>query len=189
MKKLFFIPVFLLLILTACEKNETDFMVEEKASASSTRLSRSFYYPEEDLTLAQTYVQHINPLFKLDENENLVLDFDVPYTYGHDDVTLIINKNNLKEGYTGTYKITSSPASDVAAHYLYRLSNSSSNRFLPGNSTGSLKILAYDSRFKTFTGNYNFTINSINDPVSSAINNFKETTISISGSFENVKLR
>ncbi|MEJ6979228.1 hypothetical protein WG906_02125 [Pedobacter sp. P351] len=189
MKKLFFIPVLLLFILTACEKNETDFLDDEKTPAASTSLSRSFYYPEEDLTLAQTYVQHINPLFKFDENDNLVLDFDVPYTYGHDDVTLIINKNNLKEGYSGTYNITSSPASDVAAYYLYRITGSSSNRFLPGNSTGSLKILAYDSRFKTFTGNYNFTINSINDPVSSAINNFKETTISISGSFENIKLK
>lgn len=189
MKKLLYLPVLTLLILTGCKKNESDFLVEtKKAPAESVQLSRSFYYPEEDLTIAQTYMQNINTLCKLDKNKNLVFDFDIPYASGKDDVTLIINKNKLKEGYTGTYEISVAPTTDVAAYYLYRLNTSASNKFLPGKSSGSLTITSYDNHLKTLTGNYNFTINSINDPVFSDINSNKETIISISGSFENIKM-
>lgn len=188
MKKLFYLPV-ILLILTGCEKNESDFLVEtKKIPAESVQLSRSFYYPEEDLTIAQTYMKNINTSCKLDENKNLVIDFDIPLANGKDDVTLVINKKKLKEGYTGTYEINFAPTTDVAAYYLYRLNTPASNKFLPGSSTGSLTITRYDNQFKTLTGNYNFTINSINDPVISDINNNKETIISISGSFENIKM-
>lgn len=179
----------MLLILTACKKNEGPYFEDIDAPVASTRMSRSFYYPEENLTIAQTYVQHINHLCKLDEDGNLVLKFDIPFKNGRDEVTFIIQKDKLKSGFNGVYEIKSSKAGDVAAFYLYRLTPSSSSRFLPENSTGSLTINKYDKQFKTLTGNYNLTINSANDPTSATYADFKETITSVSGSFENIQLK
>ena len=188
MRKIFQIQICILLTLTACKKNEGAYFEDIDAPAASTRMSRSFYYPEENLTIAQTYVQHINHVCKLDEDGDLVLKFDIPFKNGRDEVTFIIQKDKLKLGFSGVYEIKPSKAGDVAAFYLYRLTPSSSSRFLPENSTGALTINKYDSQFKTLTGNYNLTINSVNDPASSIYTNFRETTISVSGSFENMQL-
>jgi hypothetical protein len=189
MRKIFHIQVLLLLILTACKKNEGAYFEDIDAPAASTQMSRSFYYPEENLTIAQTYVQHINHICKLDEEGNLVLNFNIPFKSGRDEVTFIIQRDKIKADFIGVYEIKPSKVSDVAAFYLYRLTTSSPSRFLPENSTGVLTITKYDNKFKTLSGSYSLTINSINDPASSTDTDFKETTTSVSGSFENIQLQ
>jgi hypothetical protein len=186
MRKIFYLPALLFLILTACKKDESAYLDIDKASA---QMSRSFYYHEEDLTIAQTYVQHINHLCKFDVDENLILNFSIPYENGRDEVTFMIEKDKIRTDFTGTYEIKPSKSSDVAAFYLYRLTTSSSNRFLPEHATGVLTITKYDSKSKTLTGDYRLTINSFNDPASSTVPNFKETTTSVSGSFANIQLK
>ena len=186
MRKIFCLPALLLLIVAACKKDESPYLDIDKASA---QMSRSFYYHEENLTIAQTYVQHINHSGKFDIDGNLVLNFNIPFKNGRDEVTFIIEKDKIKRGIIGTYEINTSIVADVTAFYVYRLTTSSSSRLLPESSTGVLTITGYDSESKTLTGNYRLTINSFNDPASIALPNIKKTTTSVSGIFENVKLK
>jgi hypothetical protein len=182
--------LLLLLLISSfsCKKDEP-VIVEDPQPAPEliAAFSRSFFYTIDNISASVTYpLGLIQAKAIIADDKSLVIDFDTPFPGGNDNASIIIPVSKIKAGYTGDYPIQLSSNTETIVHYQYKLSETSANKLLPGSSSGNLKILSYDAHFKTIEGEFSFTITTASDPRSSAINNFRQTTITINGSFKNL---
>jgi hypothetical protein len=81
----------------------------------------------------------------------------------------------------------SSPQNQLT--YFYKLTESASNRWLPGTAQGVLKITAYHDLFKTVTGTVAFTITTDTDPVQAPPKPARPTVIAVVCSFEHLPVK
>lgn len=178
-----------MITLVSCKKEKIPNDVTQAPPALISSFSRTFFYSADNSSVMNTYtLADINSTAKIADNKSLVIDFDTSYPNGNDNATLIIPEINIKSGYIGEYLIPLN-STETKVFYQYKLTSTSSNKLLPSAASGTLKITGYDSRFKTIKGEFIFTITTISDPVSSAINNFRQTTIMAGGSFENLVIK
>ncbi len=186
-----FLLLLLLTTLVSCEKEpaiheEPDPVVPELTAS----FSRSFLYINDNSLASVSYpLSIIKAKAMITDNKSLLIDLDTTYPDGNDNATIVIPLGKIKSGYTGDYPIQISSTAETEVSYQYRLSEASSNKVLPGTSSGNLKIVSYNSEFKTIKGEFSFTVNVANDPRSSAVSNFRQTTISVNGSFENLVIK
>jgi hypothetical protein len=175
-------------VLLSCKK-EKSAPAEVILPPSVVSLSRSFLYPVDNSMANVTYAGNsITGKASIAEDKSLVIDIETPFPSGNDNVSFVIPQAKIKAGYAGDY-ISQPNSADAAILYQYRLTATSSNKLLPGAAVGTLKIATYNADLKTLTGQFSFVINAQSDPVSSAVNNFKQTTITVIGNFENLAIK
>jgi hypothetical protein len=181
--------MLLLVTLGSCRKDRED-EIEAVAPPVNAQFSRSFNYPQDRVVVGVNYPNSdVQAEGLLNADGAMVLNFTTPPAAGPDHINLMIPRQSLKPGITGEYAIEETSSSPVKVTYLYRLTESSSNRFFPGSSKGKLTISAYDSKFNTVEGEYSFTINSMNDPASASTSAFRETVVAVAGNFKNLPLK
>ncbi|MGB8194749.1 MAG: hypothetical protein WCF67_22640 [Chitinophagaceae bacterium] len=188
-----YVAVSAFFLLAACKKTK-DKPAETPLPPAAADLSRTFFYPASNSTLTASYTlvkDSIVALAKINENKQLIISFDVPYTKGNDYILFTIEKDNIKPGYKGDYNIIHSELSglrgDVQVNYRYKRELYSYVEFLPGNADGSFAITAYDETKKLVAGTYVFHINSFHDPKVGS--NWVETKIDVQGKFENLQIK
>ncbi len=172
------------------------------APLASSELSRIFTYTTDNSFKAVSYNSAsgaLKPRIVLTPEEKLYLSFDSPYPNGNDDVGFFIDKSKIKPGYIGEYVFrpaNETPSSDIAFAYTYHFSATSGrvlfaySVFLPPySSIGSVIITKYDIKHKTLSGNFTFSTSTLTDPTDNSLAVYnKNTTINISGKFENIAL-
>ena len=185
-------PLFcsiLMITLISCEKEKVKTEEMPTAPQLVTSFSRTFFYPADNTSVMKTYpTADIQASAKIADDKSLVIGFDTPYPAGNDNVIFVVPAAIIKPDYKAEYSIPLNSA-QTKIFYQYKLTSTSSNKILPGAAAGLLKITGYDSRYKTISGEFVFDISAISDPVSSAIDNFRQTNIMASGSFHNLVIK
>ena len=194
MKQFFYLAVIVSSILTSCSKSP----VEVKPPATNASLSRAFFYPRTAVAEFALYTSNDDSIIIKRSFYNiakdLVIDLDVKNSTGTDAVTLIIPKDRIKAGIIGEYIISpfltpGMPQGDIKATYIYKKSASSSTFLLPGMANGILKLTGYNQKLNLISGNFNFRINTDQDPKGGPVVIWEDTQIDIGGSFENLQIK
>lgn len=186
--KQYLVVLISVMIIASCKKDEP-LAPEVIPPLPVISMSRSFIYVADHTTANITYAGNsITAKAALADDKSLVIDIQTPFPAGSDNVAFVIPQSKIKAGYIGDY-ISEATSSEASIYYQYQLTSTSSNKLLPGSALGTIKIANYDSKFKTLSGQFTFVINAQSDPISSDINNFRQTTIAVIGNFENVAIK
>jgi hypothetical protein len=187
MKK-FLVVFFAVAALTSCKK-DNPLETEEILPPAVVSLSRNFLYTADNNSSSITYAGNaISGKAMIGDDKSLVISIETPFPSGNDNVAFVIPQAKIKAGYAGEY-LSQATATETQINYQYQLTATSANKLLPSAAVGNLKILKYDSASKMLSGQFTFTINAQSDPTSSAINNFRPTTIVVIGNFENIQIK
>ena len=194
MKRIFYLTAFVATLFSACSKPP----VEAPLPVSTASLSRSFFYPRTATSESVSYSSNgdssISKRSFYNSDRDLVIAFDVKYNIGKDGVSLVLMKDKIKPGLRGGYAISpfltpGMPQGDIKAFYAYYKSESSTTFLMPGMASGVLHITEYNDKQKLISGNYNFRINTNQDPKGGPVAIWEDTQIDVSSSFENVQIK
>lgn len=187
--------VCIVTFLISCSKNNS---VDAPLPLSKANLSRTFFYPDNNSSEVASYTssndEYITKNTFYNSEGALLMRFDAAYPNGNDGVSLSIAKEKLKPGLVGDYVIApflqvGAPEGDVRAMYIYNKSEASTTILMAGTSTGSLQITAYNKQKNLISGQYNFQLQTNQDPKGGPVVIWRNTTVTVRGSFENVLIQ